>query len=117
MDTNIDEKKESESQSSHAVSKTTTDKIERRKVEKNVWSEGEGGSHIVQSENKRKLEEKAAAISKAEHERLHKVVVPNEKTVKECYRKMDDDMRREHKARIIGPVEKAEKPMLGGAML
>lgn len=100
-----------------AKKKTTTDKIER-KVEKNVWSEGEGGSHIVQSEKQRekhrKLREKAAAISKAEHDRLHKVV-PNEResTVEECYRKMDDDMRREHKARINGPVEKAGKTHAG----
>ena len=96
-----------------AKKKTTADKIERRKVEKNVWSEGEGGSHIVHTENKRKLQENVAAISKAEHQRLHKVVVPNEKTVKECYRKMDDDMRREHKARINGLVEKAETTHAG----
>lgn len=112
MDTNIDEKKESESQCSHAVSKTTADKTER-KVKKNVWSEGEGGSHIVHTENKRKLEEKAAVISKAEHERLHKVVVPNEKTVEECYRKMDDDMRRENKTRMNGLVENDETTHTG----
>ena len=85
--------------------KTTVDKTER-KVEKNVWSEGEGGSHIVQSE-------KAAAISKAEHERLHKVVVPIEKTVEKYYRTLDGDMRRENKTRINGPVEKAEKTHAG----
>ena len=96
-----------------AKKKTTANKIERRKVEKNVWTEEGGGSYIVHTENKRKLQENVAAISKAEHERLHKVVVPNEKTVEECYRKMDDDMRREHKTRINGLVEKAEKTHAG----
>ena len=109
MDTNIDEKKEkeSESQSSHAVSKTTVDNKER-KVKKNVWSECEGGSHIIHTEKKRELEERFVVVSKAEYERLHKVVVPNEKTVKECYRKMDDDMRRENKARINGLEERTK---------
>lgn len=97
-----------------AKKKTTADNTER-KVEKNVWSEGQGGSYIVHTENKRKLQENVAAISKAEHDRLHKVVVPNEResTVEECYRKMDDDMRRENKTRMNGLVEKAETTHAG----
>jgi hypothetical protein len=94
-----------------AKKKTTANKTER-KVKKNVWSEEGGGSHIIHTEKQRKLEENVAAISKAEHERLH-TVAPIEKTVKECYRKMDDDMRRENKARINGLVEKAEKTHAG----
>jgi hypothetical protein len=103
-----------EEEEEEAKKKTTTDKTERKVEKKNVWSEGKGGSHIVQSEKQRELRERAAAISKAEHERLHKVVpIERDSTVEECYRKMDDDMRREHKARINGPVEKAEKTHAG----